>query len=56
MYNEKPRSLEELNIAIRNQAALINELLLCRVEENVRERLEMCVFENNCHFGDSIFL
>lgn len=52
VYKEKPCTLEELKIAIRNQTALINELLLCRVEEKFLERIEMCVLENNCHLGD----
>lgn len=43
VYSENSRNLEELKAALRNQTALFNEQLLCRVEEHFHEILE-CVF------------
>lgn len=55
VYNEKPRTLEELKAAIRNQIEVINEQLLEKVERSFRERLEMCVRFNGRHMDDIIF-
>lgn len=52
MYKETPPTLEESKSAIRNQTALTNEQLLGKVEEHFRERLDICVYENGCDFGE----
>ena len=52
---DKPRTLDELKEAIRQQITKINRDLLERVEANFLERLQQCVNENGHHMPDLIF-
>jgi hypothetical protein len=47
--------LKELKGAIRKQIGTINQQLLERVEENFRERLEICILQNGRHLIEIIF-
>ena len=55
VYEDKPRTLDELKEAIRQQITKINRDLLERVEANFLERLQQCVNENGHHMPDLIF-
>jgi hypothetical protein len=55
VYEEKPRTLEELKGEISKQIGMINEELLDRVEANFRERLQIFIFQNGYNLGDIIF-
>lgn len=55
VYEAKPRTLNELKEAIRQEITRINRDLLERVEANFRKRLQQCVNENGHHMLDVIF-
>ena len=55
VYQDKPRTLNELKKSIRQQIIQINRHLLTRVEANVRNRLQQCFDANGRHMPDIIF-
>ena len=56
VYQDKPRTLNELKESIRQQIIQINRHLLARVEANYfRNRLQQCVDANGRHMPDIIF-
>ena len=55
VYAAKPRTLEELKTAIRENIREIGEETLVKVEANFRNRLQICACENDHHLSDIIF-
>ena len=55
VYQDKPRTLNELKESIRQQIIQINRHLLARVEANVRNRLQQFFDANGRHMPDIIF-
>ena len=55
VYAAKPRTLEELKTAIRENIQEIGEETLVKVEANFRNRLQICARENGHHLSDIIF-
>jgi transposase len=55
VYENKPRTLNELKNAIRHHISQIDPLLLQRVEDSYRLRLQQCIDENGHHLSDTIF-
>ena len=55
VYAAKPRTLEELKTAIRENIQEIGEETLVKVEANFRNRLQICACENGHHLSDIIF-
>ena len=56
VYAGKPRTLEELKTAIRENTRELGEETLVKAEANFRKRLQICARENGHHLSDIIFL
>ena len=56
VYAGKPRRLEELKTAIRENTRELGEETLVKAEANFRKRLQFCARENGHHLSDIIFL
>ena len=55
VYTHKPRTLNDLKEAIRQEICPINRQLLARVMDAVKERLENYIQEDGRHLTDMIF-
>lgn len=55
VYPYKPRTLQELKTAIRQEIARIPQEMILRVMHNFQERLEMCEREAGRHLTDIIY-
>lgn len=55
VYEDKPRTLEHLKIAIRREVQRIDRALLEDVMNNFEKRLEICIRERGRHLSDVIF-
>lgn len=55
VYTHRPRSIEELKDAIRQEIAAIPHEMTRRVVDNFRERIRQCVDSNGTHLIDIIF-
>lgn len=55
VYQHKPRTLQELKGAIREEVEQIGRAMLERVQSNFRERLVKCIAENGRHLSDIVF-
>jgi len=55
VYAHKPRTLNDLKEAIRQEIRPIDRQLLARVMGDFKERLENCIREDGRHLTDIIF-
>ena len=55
VYQQKPRTVEDLKDSIRREVARIDNETLEKVEANFKERLQKCVNENGCHMREVVF-
>ena len=55
VYTHKPRTLNDLKEAIRQDIRLIDRQLLARVMDDFKKRLENCIQEDGRHLTDIIF-
>ncbi|CAI6345148.1 unnamed protein product [Macrosiphum euphorbiae] len=55
VFKHRPRTIEELKVAIRQEISAIPLDMLARVMDNFRERLYMCVARQGNHLDDIIF-
>jgi hypothetical protein len=55
VYTHKPRTLNDLKEAIRQDIHLIDRQLLARVMDDFKKRLENCIQEDGRHLTDIIF-
>jgi len=55
VYAHKPRTLNDLKEAIRQEICPIDRQLLARVMVNLKKRLENCIQEDGLHFTGIIF-
>ena len=55
MYTHKPRNLNELKDAIRQEVLTINQQLLARAMDDFKRRIENCIQEDGRHLSDIIF-
>ena len=55
VYTHKPRTLNDLKEAIRQEIRPIDRYLLARVTDNFEKRLENCIQEDGSRLTDIIF-
>jgi len=55
VYNYKPRNLNELKDAIRQEVLTIDQQLLTREMDDFKWRIENCIQEDGHHLNDIIF-
>ena len=55
VYTHKPRTLNDLKEAIRQEIRPIDRQLLARVMDDFKKRLENCIQEDGSHLTDIIF-
>ena len=55
VYSNRPQSIEQLKDAIRQEITAIPHEMTCRVIDNFREPLRLCVDNNESHLTDLIF-
>ena len=55
VYVHRPRTLDELQNAVRVEVAQIDRAMLERVEANFHQRLQKCIDENGHHMRDVVF-
>ena len=55
VYTHKPRTLNDLKEAIRQEIRPIDHQLLARVMDDFKKRLENCIQEDGRHLTDIIF-
>ena len=55
VYSNRPRSIEQLKDAIRQEITVIPHEMTRRVIDNFRGRLRQCVDNNGSHLADLIF-
>ena len=55
VFKHRPRSLDQLKEAIREEIEEISPDMLARVMENFQERLQMCIGRQGHHLDDIIF-
>jgi hypothetical protein len=52
---EKPRTVDDLKVSIREEIATVPQDMLVNVMQNYEERLRTCVRQEGRHFSDIIF-
>ena len=55
VYTQKPRNLDELKDAIRQEVLTINQQLLARAMDDFKRRIENYIQEDGRHLNDIIF-
>jgi len=55
VYAHKPRTLDDLKEAVRQEIRPIDRHLLARVMDDFKERLEKCIQSDGRHLTDIIF-
>jgi hypothetical protein len=55
VYTNRPRTIEELKLSIRQEIAAVPQKLLERAMQDFGERLRMCVRQEVRHLTDIIF-
>ena len=55
VYMNRPRTIEELKLAIRQEIAALPQKMLERSMQDFEERLRMCVRQEGRHLTDIIF-
>ena len=55
VYTHKPRTLNDLKEAVRQEIRPINRQLLACVMDDLKKRLENCIQEDSRHRTDIIF-
>ena len=55
VYTHKPRNLNELKDAIRQEVLTIDQQLLARAMDDFKRRIENCIQEDGRHLNDIIF-
>jgi hypothetical protein len=55
VYINKPRNIQELKDSIRLEIANLEEEMLGRAIENLKERLQECIQKKGHHLTDIIF-
>ena len=55
VYTHKPRTLNDLEEAIRQEIRLIDRQLLAHVMDDFKKRVENCIQEDDRHLNDIIF-
>ena len=55
VYNNRPKTLEDLQNAIRTETANIPLNMLERVDQSVRKRLYQCIDNGGGHLKDIVF-
>jgi hypothetical protein len=55
MYTHKPRNLNELKDAIRQEALTIDQQLMARAMDDFKRRIENCIQEDVRHLNDIFY-
>jgi len=55
VYTHKPRNLNVLKDAIRQEVLTIHQQLLARAMDNIKRRIENCIQVDGRHLNDIIF-
>ena len=55
VYCNKPRTLNDLKVAMNEEIAAVSNDSLTKVMTNFEERLLMCIGEGGRHLSDAIF-
>jgi vacuolar-type H+-ATPase subunit E/Vma4 len=55
VYTNRPRTIQELKVSIRQEIAAVPEDMLENALQNFEERLQMCVQQEGRHLTDIIF-
>ena len=55
VYVRKPRTVDDLNVSIREGIATVPQEMLANVMQNFEERLRTCVRQEGRHLSDIIF-
>jgi len=55
VYVRKPRTVDDLQVSIREEIATVPQEMLVNVMQNFEERLRACVRQEGRHFSDIIF-
>ena len=55
VYVRKPRTVDDLNVSIREEIATVPQEMLVNVMQNFEERLRTCVRQEGRHLSDIIF-
>ena len=55
MYTHKPRNLNKLKGAIRQEGLTIDQQLLAQAMDDFKRRIENCIQEDVRHLNDIIF-
>jgi len=55
VYTHKPRNLNQLKDAIRQEVLKIDQQLLVRAMDDFKRRIENCIQEDGRHLNDIIF-
>jgi len=55
VYVQKPRTVDNLKVSIREEIATVPQEMLVNVMQNFQERLRTCVRQEGRHLSDIIF-
>ena len=55
VYMQKPHTVDDLKVSIREEIATVPQEMLVNVMQNFEERLQTCVWQEGCHLSNIIF-